>query len=73
MIKIVPAGWVGPSEVLRMMMLEAGLGLPHHHNAWGELTKAAVNAGLIKPTGQTANMKLKKSHARKTPVYRRGG
>ena len=60
--------WTG--EDIRLT-LETIVGSPHHHNAWGALTKMALQAKLIIPTGRYVPMKTGKSHARKTPVYRR--
>ncbi len=43
---------------------------PHHHNAWGALIMNAVRLKLILPTGRDTKMKDRRSHARKTPIYR---
>jgi len=48
------------------------IGNPHHHNAWGALVMASIRAGLIEDTGRRASMTLKRSHARRTPIYCRG-
>jgi hypothetical protein len=42
---------------------------PHHHNAWGALIMGAIQKGLLKHTGRYAAMTVKRSHARRTPVY----
>ena len=42
---------------------------PHHHNAWGSLIMAALRKGLLRHTGRYAPMTVKRSHARRTPVY----
>lgn len=48
-----------------------GLGIvPHHNNAWGALIRKAVNSRLIIFTDKYVPMKAKKSHARRTPLYR---
>lgn len=47
----------------------AKVGSPHHSNAFGAMVNAAVRKGLITATGEWRKMKLKSSHARKTPVY----
>lgn len=64
-------GWEGTGEDVRLTMTDAGLQAPHHHNAWGALTCSLVRRGLLIPTGTWTNMRGEKSHARKTPVYRR--
>lgn len=43
---------------------------PHHHNAWGAAANAAVRKGLLIDTGERRPMRLRTSHARKTPLYR---
>ena len=43
--------------------------VPHHHNAWGALTKKLINAGRLKPTNNFVNMRDKSSHARMTRQY----
>jgi len=60
--------WTG--EDIRLI-LEMTVGRPHHHNAWGALVNRAIQEKLIIPTGRYVPMKTGKSHARKTPVYRR--
>jgi len=62
--------WTG--EDIRIYVTNT-IGPPHHHNAWGALIKAAITQKLIVPTGQYRPMKSKKSHARRTPVYRLKG
>ena len=42
---------------------------PHHHNAWGSLIMTALRKGLLRHTGRYAPMTVKRSHARRTPVY----
>lgn len=59
--------WTG--EDIRLTV-EAVVGRPHHHNAWGALINQAVRTGLIVRTGKHAPMRELKSHARQTPVYR---
>lgn len=44
---------------------------PHHCNAWGALTMAAVRAGLLEPTGQYTRSSRAASHARAIQIYRR--
>lgn len=57
-------------ESLRFHWEELGL-YPTHPNAWGGLINFMQRRGLIIPTGQWAPMADKRSHARKTPLYRR--
>lgn len=71
-IAALPQGYEGTGEDIRLDLLKAGLAEPHHHNAWGEVTKEAIKRGLIHRTGELRNMRTKRSHARATPVYRRG-
>jgi len=46
------------------------LGEPFHVNAIGAFIKAAMRAGVIVPTGEWRQSKMKSSHARRNPVYR---
>jgi hypothetical protein len=62
--------WRGTAEDVRVTLLANSYPSPHHHNAWGALIKTAIKRKLIIPTGDLTNMKTKKSHARRTPVYR---
>ena len=64
----VPPHFVG--EDLRAVLLEAGLPEPRHPNAWGGLINTAVRKGWMMPTGAHRPMRLPRSHARQTPVYR---
>ena len=43
---------------------------PHHHNAWGAAISKLVKRGLIEETGDYRPMRGRKSHGRKTQVYR---
>lgn len=43
---------------------------PHHHNVWGAFIRDLAKAEILIDTKETANMRTKKSHARRTPVYR---
>lgn len=58
-------------ERLRLRLREQGLAPPHHHNAWGALINSAIRKRLLTDTGRRQHMESEKSHARKTPVYRR--
>src|SRR5262245_8323860 len=58
-------------ENIRQQLLAMGCPPPHHHNAWGALIREAVQRGILADTGRYAQMASKRSHARRTPVYRR--
>jgi hypothetical protein len=62
-------GFTGTAEDIRIRLLMKGLDKPHHHNAWGEFSKAAIKLKRFLPTGQRRHMRTTKSHARLTPVY----
>ncbi len=62
------AGKKGTAEDFRITCVANGI-KPHHHNAWGGLTMGLIHSGLIKDTGELAQMKARKSHRRKTPIY----
>lgn len=47
--------------------------LPHHPGCWGAAIYSCISAGLIKPTNEYRHMQLKRSHARRTRVYKRRG
>lgn len=57
-------------EAIRLEIEARGI-CPHHHNAWGALISKCVKDGMLKPTGRYLPMRTRKSHARKTPEYRR--
>ena len=69
-IGALPQGWRGTGENLRLLILRS-IGPPHHHNVFGELVKEAITRRWLKPTGEMRHMESDKSHARRTPVYRR--
>lgn len=69
-VAALPFGWTGTAEDIRVLLMNNGLPAPHHHNAWGALIKSCVPRFLV-PTGETRNMATRRSHARRTPVYRR--
>ena len=71
-IEDLPAGWTGTGEDIRLELRRQGLPPPHHHNTWGSLIRVCTPRFIVK-TGASAPMKTKRSHARKTPVYRRKG
>jgi len=67
-----PAGWAGLGEDFRAHV-ERRIGPAHHSNATGALINNAARLGLICKTGQRRKMRLKRSHARETPEWRRVG
>lgn len=70
---LVPPGWQGLSEDMRVLLMAHGLGEPHSPNCWGSLTLWCVREGLLEPTGHVQNTRDPKSHACYTKVYRRPG
>jgi hypothetical protein len=58
-------------ESIRTQLLAMGCPPPHHHNAWGALIRSGVTQGVLVDTGRYAQMTDRRSHARRTPVYRR--
>lgn len=65
-----PSGWTGIFEDIRLLIRDA-IGNPHHHNAYGALSNKVIRAHLLEPTGSYRHMRTERSHARRTPVYRR--
>jgi hypothetical protein len=68
MINSFPESFAG--EFIRVK-LTPWIGKPHSPNAWGALTRTALNRKLIEPTGQWTPMLAEKSHGRQTPLYRK--
>lgn len=64
-------GWTGTGEDLRLRLRRDGLPAPHHHNAWGALINTCVKQEWLVWTGELAQMRTAKSHARATKIYRR--
>lgn len=58
-------------EEFRQWAQEHGLPAPHHHNAWGALLRAASTRGVIRITERARQMKTRKSHARRSPIWER--
>ena len=56
-------------EDIKVWLISGGLPEPHHHNAWGAFIMGLVRSNLLVSTGQTRQMKTRKSHARRNPVY----
>ena len=68
MVRRLPTGWTGIAERFREMM---GEDRPHDPHAWGAATNVAIRERLLEPTGRYLSMSAIKSHARKSPEYRR--
>jgi hypothetical protein len=67
-----PVGWVGTGEDIRMLALDVGLYHPNHSNAWGAAIMTAVrHRKLLEKTGRLIPMRVRSSHARQTPEYKR--
>jgi hypothetical protein len=58
------------SEDINARLVIVGI-TPHTPKAYGALTSHAVRLGLLEDTGRVRQMKKYKSHARRTPVWRR--
>lgn len=72
MVRKLPPGSLWTTEQMRLHFVNrCGLPIPHHHNAWGAMTRQARRQGWLAETGTWAHMTTKKSHARRTMVYRR--
>jgi len=71
-IRALPLGWSGTAEALRLRLLGEGCPKPPHHNAWGAVIRRAGELDLIMMTGELEAMRTRKSHARRSPVWRRG-
>ena len=50
--------------------VEAEIGKPHHHNAWGAIIAQCTIKGILVKTGVWRQMTTKASHARHSPEYR---
>ena len=68
---VIPPGWTGRPEEIRMALLDADLPHPHHPNCWGALLLWCVKTGFLVDTGEMEQPKDPRSHARKTHVYSR--
>ena len=58
-------------ESIRAQLMASGCPPPHHHNAWGALIRCGVTRGVLVDSGRYSQMISRRSHARRTPVYRR--
>lgn len=72
-IRVLTPGEEFTGEQIKLSVLEMGLEPPEHHNAWGSVIKMALKRGMLEPTGEYRNTETVRSHARRTPVYRRLG
>ena len=72
MIGLLEIGREMTGEEIRVQLHEWGLEKPHSPNAWGALMNAAIRRGHLTMVG-IGRMKIPKSHARMTPIYRAGG
>jgi len=63
-----PRGWVGTNEDIRKAWPYAQ---PHHPNAWGSCWGGAVKRGILVELEDQVRMSAKKSHSRKTHLYRK--
>lgn len=57
-------------EQMRIWLRSKGLGEPSSAHAWGALTLTAVRRGVLIDTGRSEQMWAKRSHARRTPIWR---
>jgi hypothetical protein len=57
-------------EDIRRLISKRGY-KPHHHNAWGALIRWALQGRILSETGEYEQMRDVKSHARRTPLYRK--
>lgn len=58
-------------EEIRLSVTDE-IGVPHHYNVWGAIINGALQQGLICAMGETGRMRTRRSHARRTPLYRVG-
>lgn len=56
-------------EDIRLHLSEIGISQPPHVNAWGGICRSAVNAGIIRATGEYRLAKLPAAHARVVRLY----
>lgn len=68
--RALPSGWEGTGEDLRVQLMLGGLVAAHHHNVWGALINGMVRDNTFFQIG-TKQMRTLRSHARKTPLYRK--
>jgi hypothetical protein len=69
-IQSLPPGWEGSGQDIRLIITN-DQGPPHHPNVWGALTNTAIGMGLLVHTGHYKYTRLRASHKRRIPVYRR--
>ena len=49
----------------------AGVGQPHHQNAWGAAIRTALQAGVMRKTGEHVKGQRAAQHGRMIPEYER--
>lgn len=65
---LVRSGREMTGEDIRVWLLDQGFPEPHP-NAWGGLTIALCKRRVIQDTGRLGQMKSRRSHARRTPIW----
>jgi hypothetical protein len=70
-IRVLPLGWKGIAEDIRILWSTTGGDDPKSPNAWGGVIQGAVRRGELELTGERLPMTAKASHARLTDEYRR--
>ena len=63
-------GMLCTGESIRRLCIREGI-IPHHHNAWGGVMAGLLRSPLLEQTGEWVQMQETRSHARRTPEYRR--
>lgn len=56
------------AEDFRLLCEQQGV-VPHHHNAWGGLTRCLVRRGVLQDTGRLGSSKDPRSHSRRQPIW----
>lgn len=69
-VTLLPAGETFIAEDIRLACESLGVHASHP-NAWGGMFLRLVGSGLIVATGEYRQMKDKRSHARKSQVYKK--
>lgn len=67
LLRLMPVGQLTGEDI--RIKIEAAIGAPHHHNAWGAVIAQGIKRGILVHTGKMAHMRTKRSHARRTPTY----
>lgn len=69
-LRVIPTGWEGMGEDIRLAILGEGVPEPHSPNAWGPLILGMRKSGWISPIGYR-QPRCVKSHASEKKVYRK--